>query len=99
LNFRKKSTALAVLEMMENISNAINTKSNAFGIILDLAKVLIRLITVFFGIRDKPLEFLSSFLRDRQQFVVYIHTESGQLGVSHGIPQGSILGPILFLNM
>ena len=50
-----------------------------------------------YGIRGKVLDLLKSYLEDRHQ---YIHSEgitSRKAKVSTGVPQGSILGPLLFL--
>ena len=50
-----------------------------------------------YGIWGPPLTWIRSYLSNRQQFVSYDNHSSGNLTVSCGAPQGSILGPVLFL--
>jgi hypothetical protein len=49
------------------------------------------------GIRGTPLNWFHSYLSHRQQYVSYKNQNSEHLEIKCGVPQGSILGPILFL--
>ena len=48
------------------------------------------------GIRDAALDWFKSYLSQRRQFVVINGTPSSHLNLSFGVPQGSVLGQILF---
>jgi hypothetical protein len=50
-----------------------------------------------YGIRGISLDWFQSYLKDREQFVCLNGKSSGKLKVRLGVPQGSILGPLLFL--
>ncbi len=49
------------------------------------------------GIADNAFLCFSSYLSDRKQFVQIKNIQSDSVSVTHGIPQGSVLGPLLFI--
>ena len=51
----------------------------------------------FYGIRGIALDWFKSYLFNRKQYVSYNCSQSYQLNSKHGVPQGSVLGPLLFI--
>lgn len=104
--FRKNlSTESAILDLTENITNSLDEGDSCLAIFLDLAKafdtvshsILIERLSQI-GIRDSTLEWFSSYLTGRSQSVrINNLAVSDPLPIQFGVPQGSVLGPILFL--
>jgi hypothetical protein len=103
--FRKNhSTIHPILHLLNEITNASNQRKLTIAIFCDLRKafdtcdhqILINKLAKV-GIRSKELDWFISYLNDRKQFVKIAETESDLLSINKGVPQGSILGPILFL--
>ena len=51
-----------------------------------------------YGIRDNHLDWFKSYLNNRTQYVIYTNARSDIKTITHGVPQGSILGPLLFIQ-
>ena len=58
--------------------------------------ILIHRLDHLFGIKGKVIDWLKSYLSNRCEKVVLNTNESGALSIKHGVPQGSVSGPILF---
>ena len=103
--FRKfHSSHMALMVMMNDISKALDDGGSVIGIFLDFSKAFdtvnhrILLDKLFhYGVRGNALNWFESYLSDRRQYVTYNDTKSSTKDVSCGVPQGSILGPLLFL--
>ena len=95
---------MAVTEMVDKICNAIDTNCFSIGVFIDLSKafdtldhsILLNKLE-HYGIRGTTLEWFKSYLTNRYQYVDYNGTQSTKLNIKTGVPQGSILGPLLFL--
>ena len=103
--FRKgRSTEQALAEITENLKNAIDNNVFTCGVFLDFAKafdtvdhkILLTKLQAY-GIRGIPLEWFTSYLYHRKQYVSLNGLESTKQTVVCGVPQGSSLGPLLFL--
>ena len=99
------STYMALLIMLENLRNALDNGECAIGVFLDFQKAFdtvdhdILLNKLYnYGIRGIALEWFKSYMSNRYQIVKYNDYESEARKILCGVPQGSILGPLLFLS-
>ena len=102
------STEHALLELIDQISDSFNDKSYFLGIFIDLSKafdtvdhkILLKKLQ-HYGIKGKNLSWFESYLTGRKQYINFeINDNNGKtdlLKIICGVPQGSILGPLLFI--
>ena len=98
------SPYMALLSMQDTITKAIDNNDYSVGVFFDLSKafdtvdhkILIKKLENY-GIRGIPLKWFSSYLNNRTQTVMCNETYSEEGLIKYGVPQGSILGPLLFL--
>ena len=101
---KKYSVNHALIKITESIRAALDSKKVACGIFIDLQKafdtvnhsILIDKLS-HYGIRGTASNWFRSYLSNRKQFVSINSTDSESIKVNHGVPQGSVLGPLLFL--
>lgn len=103
--FRKnRSTLKALLSLVDIVVEGFDRGYPSNATLCDLSKafdsvntkILIEKLE-YYGIRENMLRLFASYLSNRKQYVCLSGSESGLLHVENGVPQGSVLGPILFL--
>ena len=103
--FRKgHSTSHALNYSIHHIRQALKRGDHVLGIFIDLSKafdtidhdILLSKLENY-GIRGEAHKLLKSYLSDRKQYVNVLDEISDKLPVLYGVPQGSCLGPLLFL--
>lgn len=100
----KKSTEDAVVALVDNVVENLDQGKKCIGVFLDLAKafdtvswpILLRKLELV-GVRGVTLSWFHSYLSERKQRVRISNQTSDYLSVNFGVPQGSVLGPTLFL--
>ena len=103
--FRKyHSTTHALIDLTEDVRKAIDNNTFSCGVFIDLQKafdtvdhnILLKKLE-HYGIRGIANDWFNSYLKNRNQYVSISGYESNILNINFGVPQGSVLGPLLFL--
>ena len=98
------STETALLKVKHDISSALDKHNSVLFVMLDLSAAfdtidqnqLLGLLRDEYGITEKALSWFSTYLEDRTQRVQVETTTSDNVPLKCGVPQGSVLGPVIF---
>ena len=98
------STETALLKVQNNLLVAMDKSCGVFLVLFDLSAafdtidhdILIKRLHDNLGLSGAALAWMNSYLRGRSQSVVINGTKSEPADLQYGVPQGSVLGPILF---
>ena len=94
----------ALINITENIRKALDDGNIGYGVFVDLQKafdtvdhhILLAKLS-HYGIRGVSNDWFKSYLSNRSQYVSINGYDSGLAAINCGVPQGSVLGPLLFL--
>ena len=101
----KCSTEYAILQLTKEIHESFDKKEFTLGVFIDLSKAfdtvnheILLTKLQYFGLENIYLKWFTSYLNNRKQFISYGERKySNRNIINCGVPQGSILGPLLFL--
>ena len=102
--YQSTETALIYICVMNNILREIDSGNEVVLVMLDLSAafdtidhaLLLERLQHRYGIGGTALKWFQSYLYNRQQSAVVKNTLSSSKPLLHGVPQGSVLGPLLF---
>lgn len=98
------STETALLKVTNDILRSLDVHRDVILVMLDLSAafdtidhdIMLNTLSSYFGFSGKVLQWFDSYLRNRSQSVIIDNTVSQPQPLEYGVPQGSILGPLLF---
>ena len=98
------STSQALIKVLDRVYESMGKGDTAVDVYLDIEKAFdcinhnISLNKLqYYGIRGVAWNWFSSYLENRKQFVSVKYYNSSVMVINYGVPQGSVLGPLLFL--
>ena len=103
--FREEhSTELAANELIDRVLEDLDKKRNPIVVFMDLSKafdtldhsILLKKLE-YYGVKGTELSWFKNYISNRKQYVEIAGHQSSLANITTGVPQGSILGPLLFL--
>ena len=98
------STSHALISITEEIRKALDNNEFSCGVFLDFQKAFDTInhkILIYklrhYDIRQETLSWFESYLTNRIQQTIVNDTVSNKIEITHEVPPGSVLGPLLFL--
>jgi len=94
---------MAILDIVDKLTASLDAKEFEIGVFIDLSNafdtvdhsiLLVKLSN--YGVRGSAYGIISSYLSGRSQYINYNNTNSSKQHITCVVPQGSILGPLLF---
>ena len=101
---KPKFRIIAPIELADRILLEMDKGNTPIAIFLDLSKafdtldhtILLQKLK-YYGISENSLNWFQSYITNRKQYVQFQNVKSNLATISTGVPQGSIIGPLLFI--
>ena len=101
---KEHSQEHTILQLVEQINQSFEKNEFTLRVSVDLSKafdtvdhqILLKKLE-YYGIAGNNLRWFENYLKDQQQFVSFEDNPTKKVTVTCGVPQGSILGPLLFV--